>query len=193
MCVSLEAYASLKMEPAMSVAILFESIEGQTRKIAEYVADRVGKAGLAVTLIDVGDKLIRVSFDGVDKVILAAPVHERRHPEAFEVFIGASRSDLQARRTLMLSVSLSAAFPEAIEEAGEYLIEMEMRTGFVADASALVAGAVKPGSYDWFARQVVRTNVLLDQGLDVTDADQEFTDWAALDATVKDFLDLAAS
>ena len=177
----------------MSVAILFESIEGQTRKIAEYVAGRIGRAGQAVTLIDVGDKMVQVSFAGVEKVILAAPVHERRHPEAFEVFIAASRSDLQARRTLMLSISLSAAFPEAIEEAGEYLIEMQMRTGFVADASALVAGAVKPGSYDWFARQVVRNNVLLDRGLDVTDADQEFTDWTALDATLGDFLELPAA
>ena len=68
-----------------------------------------------------------------------------------------------------------------------------MRTGFVADASALVAGAVKPGSYDWFARQVVRNNVLLDRGLDVTDADQEFTDWTALDATLGDFLELPAA
>jgi hypothetical protein len=58
-------------------------------------------------------------------------VHERRHPKTFEVAIGAAKQDLARIPTLMMSVSLKAAFPEGLEEAQGYLTKMDLRTGFV--------------------------------------------------------------
>jgi menaquinone-dependent protoporphyrinogen oxidase len=52
------------------------------------------------------------SLRGFYRVVLAAPVHERRHPTEFEVFLAGCRSDLEEVDTLLISVSLSAAFPE---------------------------------------------------------------------------------
>lgn len=176
----------------MTVLIVHASIEGQTGKIADFVEAEVRKAGHEVARFDADEKTAPVFFDDVTKVILAAPVHERRHPETFEVFVSAHRADLQARPSLMLSVSLSAAFPEGMEEAQEYLTEMEMRTRFKATAEALVAGAVRTGSYDYFQSQVLRHVVLRDREYDAGGGPQEFTDWDALAAQVADFLQDAA-
>ncbi len=172
----------------MTVLIFFATIEGQTGKIARFVADQARKAGHEVLLVDAADNTAEISFKGVDKVILAASVHERRHPSTFEVFLTAQRKALEAHDTLLLSVSLKAAFPEGLEEAQDYVTEMNMRTGFTPDTQALVAGAVRTGSYDYFASQVVRHVVLRGQDADVNAGDQEFTDWAALEATVAGFL-----
>lgn len=172
----------------MTVLIVYATVEGQTGKIARFVEEEVRKSGRDVARVDASDPAADISLDGVDTVILAAPVHERRHPDAFEVAVAAQRGALAERRTLMLSVSLSAAFPEGMDEAREYLVEMEMRTGFAPDAEALVAGAVRSRQYDYFATQLIRHVVLRDRDFDSASGEHEFTDWDALRDTVIGFL-----
>lgn len=172
----------------MTVLIAFATIEGQTGKIARFIENEVRKAGHDVVVFDVSDETRPVSFDGVDKVILAAPVHERRHPKTFDVFLAGQRQELEARKTLLISVSLSAAFEDGLEEANEYVVEMKMRTGFTPDAEVLVAGAVRSASYDYFQSQIVRHVVLRDRDYDPEESEHEFTNWQALAAAIADFV-----
>ncbi|NNE51675.1 MAG: protoporphyrinogen oxidase [Sulfitobacter sp.] len=172
----------------MKVLILYGTVEGHTGKIANFVTDQVREAGHEVALVDTDD-VAQISFEGVDAVILAASVHQRRHPKNFEASVSAHREDLRARKTLMLSVSLNAAFPEGLEEAGEYLTEMKMRTNFTPDHEMLVAGAVRTGHYDYFAMQVVRHVVLRGRDVDPEAGEHEFTDWDAVGAQVGAFLE----
>lgn len=171
----------------MTVLIAYASLEGQTRKIAEFARKELREAGANVDMFDTSDRTAPVDFDPIDRVVLAAPVHERRHPQTFEVFVAAHRADLQARPTLMLSVSLKAAFAEGRPEAQEYLTEMEMRTGYSADQSLLVAGAVRTGGYEYFETQILRHVVLRDHAFDPHDGPHEFTDWQALSQTLSGF------
>ncbi|WP_300056137.1 flavodoxin domain-containing protein [uncultured Roseobacter sp.] len=164
----------------MTVLMAYASLEGQTGKIAGFVADHLRQAGVAVEVFDTADKTAPLDVDGFERAVLAAPVHERRHPLTFEVFLGAHRTELEARPTLMLSVSLNAAFAEGRAEAQEYVTEMEMRTRFAATRTLLVPGAVQAGSYEYFETQILRHVVLRDFDYDVSDGPKEFTDWAAL-------------
>lgn len=171
----------------MTVMIVFGTVEGHTGKIARFAARQAEASNHKVSLFDTENKLAPVSFEGVESVVLAASVHERRHPQHFEVFVGAHKKQLAGCKTLMLSVSLSAAFEAGMEEAQDYLTEMEMRTGFKPDHEMLVAGAVKTGSYDYFESQVVRHVVLKDRDYDPSLGEHEFTDWDALDAELDRF------
>lgn len=173
----------------MQVLILFETGAGHTRKIVDFVAEQTRRMGHAVTIVDTSDTMAKLSLDTADKVICAAPVHERRHPQTFEATLNAAKKDLTKVPVLMLSVSLKAAFPEGLDEAEDYVIELEMRTGFKATHSMCVAGAVKPGSYDYFQSQIVRHVALAGHTLELTDAGQEFTDWDAVAHTVGRFVD----
>ncbi len=171
----------------MNVLIIHASIEGQTARIARYIERELAQAGHAVRMVD-AQGTDEVSLDSADKIILAAPVHERRHPRLFEALLIAQKVPLEARETLLISVSLSAAFPEGIEEAGEYVEELKMRTGFTPDAELLVAGAVRTGQYDYFATQVLRHVVMRDRDFDPAGEEHEFTDWAALSAGLAAFM-----
>jgi len=175
-------------EANVSILIVFATQEGQTANIARFVEDEARQEGHDVTLVDTSEDTTQVSFEGVDKVVLAAPVHERRHPEHFEVFLSSQRSQLEERPTLLLSVSLSAAFPEGLEDAQDYVLEMEMRTGFKPTREALVAGAVRASRYDYFASQVVQHVVLRGRDFDPDAGEHEFTDWEALAAVISGFL-----
>lgn len=172
----------------MNVLIVYGTIEGQTGKIARFVEAEVRKAGHTARMLDAEKITAPVSFDDIDRVIIAGSVHERRHPKALEVFLTADNAALKSKPSLFLSVSLSAAFAEGLEEAGEYLLEMEMRTGFTPDDKLLVPGAIKSKSYDYFASQVVRHVVMRGRKFDPNAEEIEFTDWDALAEKVSAFL-----
>lgn len=171
----------------MRVLIFYATIEGQTGKIAEFIATALRKAGHEA-LLHTADDPRPLPLDQSDAVILAAPVHERRHPRAFEDSLNMQADTLSKLPTLMLSVSLSAAFPERLDEARDYLVEMKMRTEFEPSAEALVAGAVRASSYDYYEAQIVDRVVLRDQSPVSPGRDAEFTDWDALATTVSSFL-----
>jgi len=177
----------------MKALIVFETVEGQTRKIAEFVEQQIRLAGYDVQLFNTKEKSAPLSFEGIGKVVLAAPVHERRHPVGFETFIAINLDELKARSTLLISVSLKAAFPEGIEEAQDYLIEMEMRTGFEPDKEILAAGAVRTNSYDYYESHIVKTVVLAGRNVALIEGVREFTNWDDLGAEVAAFLDAEPS
>ncbi|WP_298973299.1 flavodoxin domain-containing protein [uncultured Roseobacter sp.] len=171
----------------MSILLVYATVEGQTGKVADAVQEQLRTMGCEFEVMNTAEKTAPVTFKGVDKVILAAPVHERRHPETFEVFLTAHRQELQKCETLLLSVSLSAAFPEGMEEAKEYVTELKMRTELDPSAEVLVAGAVRSRHYDYYATQVLRHVVLRDQDYNPAVDEHEFTDWEALAIEVAKF------
>ena len=83
---------------------------------------------------------------------------------------------MKSRQTLLISVSLKAAFPEGMAAAQEYLKEMEMRTKFEPDFRALTGGAVCTSSYGYFENQVVQHVALDGRNVDLVDGVREFTD-----------------
>lgn len=172
----------------MTVFVAFATVEGQTGKIAQFVSDEVRSLGRDVSVLDV-DQTASADFNGVQHVVLAASVHERRHPRSFEAFITASKEELKARRTMLLSVSLSAAFPEGMAEAEDYVVEMNMRTDLSPDVTLLVPGAVQKGAYDYYSQQVLKQVVLRDREFDPAKVSgHEFTDWEAIRSGLHAFL-----
>ncbi len=172
----------------MTVLIAYGSIEGQTKKVAKYVEDLIRDAGAKVTVFDTGDRSQEPALEAVDQVILAASVHERRHPKDFETFVFSNRKELAEKQVLLVSVSLKAAFENGQDEARDYVDEMLLRTGLEPTEVQLVAGAIRRSSYDFYASEVLRHVVLKGQRFDPNVRDYEFTDWDALGDGVKSFL-----
>lgn len=172
----------------LSILIAYGTIEGQSGKIARYCQRLAEEGDERVVLIDTSVPTSRLTFDGVNRIILIGSVHERRHPKFFELFVSTHRKEIGRRRTLLLSVSLSAAFPEGREEAQDYVDEMKMRTRLKPSEEILVAGAVKGGRYGYYEKQVIRHVVLRGREYDPDAREHEFTDWDALARGVDAFL-----
>ena len=128
----------------MKVLVIYATIEGQTGNIARFVADEVKDGGHEVEMADASDITADIRFASADRVILAASVHERRHPKEFEMLLAARRDRLEEADTLLISVSLMAAFPDTLEEAREFVTEMirahvaELRDIGIPDLSAKI-------------------------------------------------------
>lgn len=172
----------------MNIAIIYASIEGHTSKIAQFVQGIVRNAGHNVTLVDAALKAPSGLFDGIDKIIVAAPVHRRRHPVKFESFLRANREQLKRYPTLFFSISLCAAFYEGIGEANSYVTELNKRTGFSPSKVALAAGALQFDKYHDYESQVVRLIGLQLKRYESIKCDKEFTNWQAIERNVLKFL-----
>lgn len=173
----------------MPVLVAYGTVEGQTGKIARFIEKIVQEHGDTATLTDTADPRENVDPAQFSQIVVAASVHERRHPGAFEAFVTANQAILNEKPTLLLSVSLSAAFDEGLEDAQDYADEMKMRTGLLPAGEMLVAGAVRSQSYGYYETQVLRYVVLRDRDYDFSAKEHDFTDWKALRSGVSAFLE----
>lgn len=169
----------------MKLLIAYASTEGQTRKIARHVADRLADAGHGVELLALSDA-DDIDLHRFDRVILAASVHAGDYQPEIGNFVSERSAILNGRPSLFLSVSLSASGHEAEDWRGlEHILEDFLdTTGWEPGHVEHVAGAYRPGEYDIFRRFVMKRILATRDPEADPDIDHEYTDWPALDAAV---------
>lgn len=173
----------------MKFLIAYATSEGQTRKIARHIADRVTDAGHTVELMRCDDAH-GSDLERFDGVILAGSIHANRYQKKIVRFADRASRKLNARPTLFLSVSLAAAGHDADEwrSLDEIANDFVDATGFEPDRVLHVAGAYKPSDYDILRRLVMRRIIAVKDPDADPDQDREYTDWQALDDAVADWL-----
>mgnify|MGYP000380316922 CR=1 FL=1 len=111
-----------------------------------------------------------------------------RHQNELAAFVIASRKALQAKPSLFVSVSLSAAFDDGLEEAQEYADNFAEYMEWSPTAIVLVAGALQYDEYDFFKSQIIEHVVLKGRPIEGPKGDHDFTDWSKLAEAVEGFI-----
>ncbi len=174
----------------MNVLIIYGTTEGQTRKIANFMADRVRDRGETATLIDSTDLPNGLDVDGFDAVIAAGSVHNGRHQAALFQFVRDHRERLQVKPSAFVSVSLSMASDDKEDRldaaacADRFLSAAEWKP----TVTHLVAGALRYTQYDFFKSWILKAIASTKGASTDTSKDHEFTDWKDLEAFVGAFL-----
>lgn len=172
----------------MNILIAYGTIEGHSRKIAEWIADHVRTSGNSSRVIDVSAVQGKIDVAGHDAVMIIAPVHQRAHPEIVLDFIFAHRDTLNANPSAFISVSLSAAFDAGQAEARSYVGHLLECAGWQPAATYLAGGALRYDEYDYFKEQIIRHVVLKGRAVADVKGDHDFTDWKALGRFVDHFV-----
>lgn len=94
------------MEP---VLVAYATTEGQTRKIAQFIADWIRVAGYEVDLLDTTSADAAVLSPIYVGAVLGASVHAERYQSSFVHFVKSNGVWLQGISTAVFSVSLAAA------------------------------------------------------------------------------------
>lgn len=115
----------------MKLLVAYATSEGQTRKIARHVADRLADAGHAVELLSLKDAA-GIDPGRFDRIILGASVHVGHYQRALADFVSEHAEALKGKPTLLLSVSLAAAGHRAEDWRGIEAIvrDFEKATGW---------------------------------------------------------------
>jgi len=177
----------------MKCLIIYGTAEGHSLKIAKFIAERIQVAGHDASLQDASVGKPELTLSKFDSVLVVAPVHQQRHPDAVIDCLRAHAEHLDALPSALVSVSLSAAFEDGLAEAQMYVDRLLERTGWCPASVHLAAGALRYEKYDYFQEQIIRHIVLKDRAPEQIEGEHEFTNWEALSRFADDYLFTAGS
>lgn len=172
-----------------TVLIVYGTTEGQTRKIAEFMAERVRRHGHEVEIHDATAVPARLDVGASAAVIVAGSLHMGRHQGALEHFVRHHHATLDRLPGAFVSVSLAAAGDaEDRRDAQGCADQFLGATGWRPTRTHLVAGAFRYTQYDFFKRWIMR-RIAREKGMSTdTSHDLELTDWDDLARFVDDFV-----
>lgn len=166
----------------MRLLLVYGTTEGQTQKVAHFVADYLAKQGLQTQLVDAIEVPAAIDPREFDGVIIAASLHEGRYQPAVTRFVRKHLAAIQLRPNAFLSVSLAAASNDEDDVQGlkECLAAFTEQTGWTPQRIHHVAGAFRYTSYDFLKRWAMKYIAYRKGGPTDTSCDHELTDWADL-------------
>lgn len=167
------------------ILIPYGTREGQTAKIAEYVADVIHGHGQDATAVAI--KELRDDDLDCDGVIVGASIHMGKHEDYVGDFVRRHRDTLERLPSALFSVSLAAHGDT--EEAESYVEEFEQETGWRPAMVALFGGALLYTQYGFVKRHVMK-KIARDKGDLGTDTSRDYvyTEWDGVKRFVEDFL-----
>jgi menaquinone-dependent protoporphyrinogen oxidase len=186
------------MEKAL---VMYATRYGQTRTIAQHIAAALCARGMAADAVDCAAPPCGFSLAGYTAAALCASVCCGKHEREMAAFIRRWRADLDRLPTLFVSVSLSqagaedtAALPD--RRAKSAVDVRNMIDAFLAEAGWRpclvkgVAGALAYTKYNWFMRLIMKRIAKAGGASTDTSVDHEYTNWAALNGIIDEFVRL---
>ncbi|MCV2369923.1 flavodoxin domain-containing protein [Roseateles oligotrophus] len=174
----------------LPILIAYGTTEGQTRKVAQFIAERLRIRGHRVDVVDTATPAAEQVQPFYQAVIACGSLHLDRHQSSLAHFLKSNQEWLKTLPLAFFSVSLSAAMNDADSSkevrrsADHFMQECELQPLL----TRCVAGALKYTQYDYFKRVMMRLIARHHDQSGDTSHDHEYTDWAQLEADVDQFL-----
>jgi menaquinone-dependent protoporphyrinogen oxidase len=183
----------------MKALVLYASRHGHTQRVADFIAAALGKRGWAVDLRDVASDP-PAGLEEYAAAILASPIHLGRHARRIVSFARRHHQALGALPSAFVSVSLAQTNAESLtvdtaqrtrahEDLSAVLDGFIEATGWRPRAIIRVAGALAYTRYNWFVRWMMRRIARAQGGSTDTSRDHVYTNWAALECAIFDFVE----
>jgi len=167
----------------MKILILYGSLEGQTKKISERIANIIHSKDHQVTLLS-GDRLPpEFSVDNYDAAIIGGSIHMGRYPGYIINFITKYRDWLNKVPSAFFTVCMAVHSQNAKsrEEAVRYGDNLVTQTGWQPDLTETFPGSVKYTQYNFITRFIMKSISRREGGSTDTSRDHEYTDWVAVE------------
>lgn len=171
------------------ILIVYDTTEGQTRKIAQRAADALVRAGHTASLVDLRRPPAGLLADPFDGILIGASIHLSKHSRCAMQFVAEHKASLAAATSGFFSVSLSAAGSDKERaDARRYVDEFLQQTGWTPDITATFAGGLLYREYGFIKRWMMK-KIASDAGKDTdTSKNHEYTDWDVVERFVAEFL-----
>jgi menaquinone-dependent protoporphyrinogen oxidase len=173
-----------------SVLVIYATTEGQTRKIAEFIAQALRARGVKADLVDSASKSAAQIQPVYSAAILCGSIHQHRYHAALMRFVNRNKDWLVGLPAAFVSVSLTALLRDdkRRNELRTIAEAFFRKTGWSPAITRHVGGALRYTKYNYFKRLIMRL-IAKHQGGDTdTSRDYEYTDWDALTRFVDEFL-----
>lgn len=164
-----------------SVAIVYSTVDGQTRRIGERLAEVLAGLGHEVALRSI-TRLEGLELPAFDKVVVGASIRYGRHRPQVAEFVHAHRGLLDTRPSAFFSVNIVARKPQKNRpDTNPYVRRFLREAGWQPRLADVFAGRLDLPRCGWLDRTVIRFIMLLTGGPTAADTVVEYTDWARVD------------
>ncbi|MGZ8468362.1 MAG: flavodoxin domain-containing protein [Gemmatirosa sp.] len=159
--------------------IVYGTADGQTAKVARYIAEVLTSAETTVTLADAARLPRGLAPQDFDGVIVGSAVRYDRHQRSVGRFVRAHRDVLNAVPSAFFSVSGAAGGESADERARarRYVDDFLRESGWQPRMAAPIGGAIAYTRYSPLMRWMLRRIAAKRGGPTDTSRDHETTDW----------------
>lgn len=175
----------------MRILIAYASLEGQSEKIAQRIAETVERGGAEPLLVNTRESPDAPWPGDCNGLIAGGPLHREHHPHELGQWLKEHQRDWMGLPTAFFSVSLSAASDrqQDLDDAQRVMQEFLDEIGMHPDMTATIAGALKYSRYGFFKKRIMRNIVKKSGGreLDMS-MDYEYTDWEQVESFATEFL-----
>ena len=163
--------------------VIYASIDGQTRRVAERVVLMASRAGHDAQAVSADEGGLDLLISASDVVVIGGGIRYGHYARALENAVRANRDSIAARPNAFFSVCLSAGGHAGARPATAwgYVDEFISRTGWQPGRIASFAGALQYSKYNPFIRFMMRLILGVAGGETDASHDYEYTDWAAVE------------
>jgi menaquinone-dependent protoporphyrinogen oxidase len=173
-----------------SVLVVYATTEGQTRKIAEFIAAALAERGFDASVVDSASDAAAMVQPVCVAAVFCGSVHRHRYQHSLVRFVKDNAGWLAGIPTAFVAVSLTAAGRDERGRADlqEIVAAFCRRTGWAPTMIRHVAGALRYTQYNFVEKWMLR-RIAADQGGDTdTSRDHEYTDWDDVTRFVGEFV-----
>jgi len=163
--------------------LFFATRDGQSRRIADRIAQRLQAVGVDTQLTDLGLAAPALSDASSDEpIIVVAAVRYGKHLPEAEQFLAAYCAVASPAPLVLLSVNLTARKPgKDSAEGNVYLRKTIKRHGLRPLLARAIAGRLDYARYHWLDRHMIRFIMFLTGGPTDPTTKIEYTSWAGVD------------
>lgn len=173
----------------MHTLILYSTHDGQTRKIAEFIAGQL-PAQDACTLADLG-QAGQIDWRQYDRVLIGASIRYGHFAAELHQFIKRHLEPLNRLPSAFFSVNLTARKADKrTVQTNVYTRKFLAATPWRPMLCGVFAGALRYPRYRWFDRVMIQLIMRMTGGETDSSKEVEYTDWQQVGAFARDFAEL---
>lgn len=161
----------------MRTVIFYLTHDGQTRKIAEHLAEQLQDETTVLCLRE-SAQFTTEKLAEFDLIVIGASIRYGHFDPLLERFIAKHSALLNQKRSAFFSVNLTARKANRnTPETNTYTRKLLSRIEWTPTLIEVFAGALRYPSYRWFDRVMIRFIMKITGGETDTSREYEYTDW----------------
>lgn len=173
----------------MNIIIFYGTLEGQTAKIAERIAQVLRDRGLDITSRSVEDIPDDFELTSFEAAVIGGSIHMGKYPSRLPKIVMQHRDWLNNIPSAFFTVcmGINSQQEKSRQKAAGYSDTFIKETNWRPTLTATFAGAVKYTQYNFVTRFIMKMISRREGGSTDTSRDHEYTDWEAVTQFAEQF------
>ena len=173
------------------ILIVYDSKEGQTRKIAEFIQQELYHNDWYADVITAGQKVLPNPVAFYSGIIVGGPVHISQYPKSLKIWVSHHRDALKQVPSAFFSVCLGILDkknPKTIVAENDIMNRFLLDNDWEPTTKEIFAGALRYSKYNWLIKLIMKQIAKKEGGSTDVTTDHEYTDWQQVQGFVQRFL-----